>query len=301
MGRQPGAEAGMSWVIAAHRCELAAPGDYVLLPWAADGELAVANMAGHVVAFDNRCPHRGARIYTEPAGNREPRCGYHGRVATAAGVRRYSHGWVGDWLVVDRGDATGPIPDAIYDLLTHTPGLRLHSTLRFTQACDWQTAVENALEAEHVPHVHAQTLGVLKLKQQALDLCADGSSVERFRAEGKNLSRLSWLFPRELFTDYLHAHLHPHTCISSTRGWTYSLQHYFPRADGQTAFWHRMYAAPTKHPAASFFKAAAAMNAKVFAEDAAICAGIPPGFAGQLGPHDARIAHFRKHLGPAHA
>ena len=31
----------MSWIIAAHRCEVATPGDYVLLPWAADGELAV--------------------------------------------------------------------------------------------------------------------------------------------------------------------------------------------------------------------------------------------------------------------
>jgi phenylpropionate dioxygenase-like ring-hydroxylating dioxygenase large terminal subunit len=35
------------------------------------------NDMGNVVAFDNKCPHRGAKIYTEDSGNQIASCKYH--------------------------------------------------------------------------------------------------------------------------------------------------------------------------------------------------------------------------------
>jgi phenylpropionate dioxygenase-like ring-hydroxylating dioxygenase large terminal subunit len=77
-----------SWVIAAHHCELANPGDFVLLPWQR-GELALTNIDGEVIAFDNLCPHRGARIFAGMHGNSPPVCRYHGRCAKPSQLNRF--------------------------------------------------------------------------------------------------------------------------------------------------------------------------------------------------------------------
>ena len=56
------------WHLVAHRSELANPGDFVRLDWAA-GELVLHNDEGEIVAFDNLCPHRGGRFFTEDRGS----------------------------------------------------------------------------------------------------------------------------------------------------------------------------------------------------------------------------------------
>jgi phenylpropionate dioxygenase-like ring-hydroxylating dioxygenase large terminal subunit len=283
------------WHIAAHRSELANPGDFILLPWTADGELAVANMGGQVVAFDNRCPHRGARIFTELRGNREPRCQYHARLATAENVKRFETAVIGDFILVGKPPAPHCAPEAIFDLLQQAPWLSLHCTLSFVMDCHWTVAVENALDAEHVDHVHAGSLAKLALRRKALHSYPNGSSLEQFTS-GARLDVTSKFFPHEQPFDYVHAHLFPYSCLSSTRGWTYSLQHYFPRPDGRTNFIHRLYTAPTDLPMPGFFDSVAKLNARVFAEDAAICALVAPGHTGTLGPNEERIRHFRSHL-----
>lgn len=278
------------WQPIAHRCELANDGDYVVQPWRTDGEVAIANMAGEIVAWDNRCPHRGARIYTAAAGNAPPRCAYHGRMATATTVRRFALAERGGFFfVADR--PFGGAPLLPFDI----PPLTLDSTLTYTMDCHWTGAVENALDYEHVEVLHAGSLGRLALTPLTLQTFSDGSSVQRF-ASSADLDRLARFFPHTRDFDYVHAHFFPYSAISSTRGWTYSLQHYWPRADGRTTFVHRLYVTETTRPMRDFFDSVAAVNAQTFAEDAAICARVPAGHASELGPHDARIAHFRRFL-----
>lgn len=288
------------WHPVAHASELEHEGDFVCLPWRADAEVAVMRQAGELVAFDNRCPHRGARIFTELSGNREPRCAYHQRLATAGTVRRYVTKVNGGWMFVCDGpgephDLVRSIePADLGEFVHETPPLRLHSTLRLVMDCDWTVAVENALDFEHVETAHASSLAKLALVPKNLGCYADGSSIEEFTSESGRLGRMGRFFSAEQRFDYKHAHLYPYSCLSSTRGWTYSLQHYFPRADGRTEFIHRLYAAETTRPIPEFFDSVARLNEQVFREDAAICALVPAGHDAPLVERERRITHFRR-------
>lgn len=294
-----------NWHPICHQSEVERDGDFVCLPVEPDAEIAVMRQAGDLVAFDNRCPHRGARIFSKMAGNREPRCAYHARLATADNVRRYTFMVYGGWVFVSDGPAEPHDlahllkPAPLGDFIAETPPLRHHSTLRFVMECDWTVAVENALDFEHVEHVHSTSLAKLALVPKSLQTMEDGSSIEEFTSESGRLGRMSRFFPHEQTFDYRHAHFYPFTCLSSTRGWTYSLQHYFPRADGRTEFIHSLYAAESTRPMPEFFDSVARLNEQVFREDAAICALVPAGHDGPLAPRERRISHFRGAL-PSH-
>ena len=94
--------------IVCHISEVEKPGDFVVLPWKVDGEIAVSNIDGEIVGWDNRCPHRGMRIYTTMSGNARPVCGYHHRCATPDLMRvKYPIGHVNGWVVAnEEGDTS---------------------------------------------------------------------------------------------------------------------------------------------------------------------------------------------------
>lgn len=298
------------WHCVGHVCELANPGDYLVLPVSEDGgEIAVMNYEGYLHAFNNRCPHRGARIFTELFGNRPPICGYHGRCAKPATIEPMPWRIAGNFVFV----AAGPglvqpfgFGDDMMDFIDRAPGaMRLHSRLQFVMDCDWSVAVENALDLEHVPHVHADSLARLGLKRERLLTYVDGSSIEFMEStQVQRLDKIEPMFaaaaidfvPFNRSCDYVHAHFFPYAAVSSTRGFTYSLQNYFPTADGRTWFMHRLYASPAPRALESYFEGVEEMNTQVFCEDAVICKGIPPWpqFVGKLGPSDDRIAAFRE-------
>ena len=157
------------WTPVAHRSELAKSGDFVLLPWKADGEVAIANMAGEIVAFDNVCSHRGARIFTELRGNQPPACPYHGRLATARNVRRFAVTEMGDFLFARESRPGNPqIGPPLIGLMKDAPPLVFHSALSFVMDCHWTVAVENTLDFEHVAHVHTESLAKLALVPKRL-------------------------------------------------------------------------------------------------------------------------------------
>jgi len=295
------------WHLVGHVSELANPGDFVVLPFATDREIVLSNIDGDVVAWDNRCPHRGARIYTEPRGNRAPVCGYHGRCARAQDVHRFHVTEVyGGFLFVCTDPHAPGVPaidSRTFDFLEETPPLRFHSEIRAVYSHDWTVAVENALDNEHVPLVHGDSLSTLGLTRAALHCDHDGSSLELFvSAQADRLDRVGKLFDHRLLTcDYAHAHLFPYGAIATTRGWTYALQNYFPRSDGGTTFVSRLFVQDGgEHETARLRWAAAVanMNERVFAEDGAICDLVQVGFTGNLGPRDDRIRHFRTNLRP---
>lgn len=281
------------WHLVGHSCELAQPGDFLCLPIEPGFEIAVMNVDGKLAAFDNRCPHRGARIFTERRGNRPPVCAYHGRCATL-NVRpmhiAVRHGFV--FVVAGETNAFW----AMWLLLiSEAPLLRLHSTLELVMDCDWQVAVENALDSEHIEHVHPSSLASLELSREHLERSFTGSSIEYFKsAQAERLDRIGRQFEWSASFDYAHQHFYPYAAISSTRGWTWSMQHYLPRADARTTFISRLFV-PASAPARldHLFATVAATSERVFREDAEICARVAPGHEGILGPRDDRIAHFR--------
>jgi phenylpropionate dioxygenase-like ring-hydroxylating dioxygenase large terminal subunit len=65
------------WHLICHRKEVPAAGDYLRLDTPV-GDLVIFNDAGDIMAFDNLCPHRGARMFSGSAGRQAATCKYHG-------------------------------------------------------------------------------------------------------------------------------------------------------------------------------------------------------------------------------
>lgn len=287
---------------AAFRSELEGDG-YVRLKWDEQSEVALYGGAKGPVAFDNKCPHRGASIYQETVGSAPPRCRYHGRLADPrtlhSGQVRSVASW-GSGGLVWVGPVNERLPQLPEDLvgqLDLIPPLRRHSVFEMVMDCHWTVAVENALDFEHVPHVHPTSLGKLGIKQLSLRAFDGGHTVEKFSIDPEVRRRIDKLgFPASP-CGYMHMHIHPYTCISSTMGLSYSMQHYLPRDDGKTNFIHRLYevAWPGQRPLPrAFYDSAAALNRQTFIEDALVCALVDHRAVQRLGPSDARIVNFRE-------
>lgn len=284
-----------------HSSELAVDGDFIRLPIGRD-DVVVTRTADGLLAFDNLCPHRGARIFDGFWGRQAPRCAYHGRLARAETVRRFDVAMLGEWVLVEvpgdpacaRCDFDGAGMGAIEALLGLAPLQRVAAHDQVYE-CPWPIAVENALDWTHLGHVHPDSLERLQLTPMDGGMGPVGSSVETFRSGiAASLDRLQPGNP--LPCDYVHLYLAPYACVSSTRGMTISVQHYLP-ADGCTQFLTRLYAPASMGSVdRAIVEHAHQLNLRVFDEDAAICARVHPEAPAPsvgLEPTEWRIAYFR--------
>ena len=320
------------WHLVAHRCELAQDRDFIRLPWLL-GDLVLYNDKQTIIAFDNTCPHRGARFFLEDHGNAPALCPYHGwsyrggqmrvphpetyNACDLASVRltEFSTAWCGDFLFV----ALAPGMDLSTQLGETGPLLAklsrdIDRRLDFNshlQDCSWRVAVENALEPDHVHMVHAETLGLLQLGPGSNNF-HDRNSILRAPIGNPRTARM--LASMRRFFDlqaaeenYTAIFIFPFTFVTSTYGYAYALQNFMPaRTSGQTRFTSRLLTARLANEAArettaSFFASVAAVNRKVFAEDHAICRRINPDFPLDgpnqiLSATEAKIGHFRESM-----
>jgi phenylpropionate dioxygenase-like ring-hydroxylating dioxygenase large terminal subunit len=294
------------WHLVAHRSEVAQPGDYVRLDWPL-GELVLFNDEGAVIAFDNLCPHRGARYFIEDAGNGRIACPYHGwgfrngslriplrstfDAAEIAGARlnAYQTAWCGDFMFA--GLAPVQSLDGQLGEMAQTVAAvsRQIAARRDFNAFDWQSnwrvAVENALEGYHVSAIHPQTLGPLGLIDDET-IFTEGGSIYTARIgdarTARGLERMKRFFDIDLAYDgYWTAHLFPFAMLSSTFGYSYSMQSFFPAVEGgRTRFTSRLLTAKTRPGSEAaldgFFESTAKVNRQVFEEDHAICARVSP-------------------------
>ncbi|ATF85855.1 aromatic ring-hydroxylating oxygenase subunit alpha [Burkholderia gladioli] len=318
------------WQLLGHRRELPADGDFVRFDSAA-GEIVVFNDGGELVAFDNRCPHRGARLYVEDSGNQAASCAYHGwtyrqgqliipgrerfrhcRIEQAA-LNRYALDWCGDFLFVGMRPATdlstqlGEFEQLVADISFNID--RRVDLNRYDYGCYWPLAVENALEPYHIGAVHPGTLGTLALDDGENRF--HGANSAWFAPLGaarqrNQLAKLRRLFAIDFqYEGYLSLYLFPFTMISSTYGYSYSLQHFLPAGGGAdlARFTSRLYAAPTVGAQADaivepFLASTTRLNRQVFEEDHAICRRLPRD-AWSMAPlefaadTEVKIDHFR--------
>lgn len=320
------------WHLLCHRSELPRPGDFLKLDWL-DQEVVVFNDNGELVVFDNICPHRGTRFFTETTGNGAITCPYHGwsyragslhipcREQYAADDLRNTRlntlqtDWCADFLFAAIRPALlldaqlGDTFNLLGELSFNIDGLA--DVNAYTFECDWRIALENALEPLHVPFIHPDSLGQLNLGDGVNDFTAWTSvwqaplgnvAMEKKLKGIKRLFRLEGEYP-----GYQSIYLFPFTMLSSTHGYSYSLQHFFPtESANRTHFSSRLLPGVTKNTAASsaladFFRSSAAMNRQVFHEDHQICQRIMHGAAdsdrfGILSVQEQKIAHFRRCL-----
>ncbi|ABE32838.1 ring hydroxylating alpha subunit family protein [Paraburkholderia xenovorans LB400] len=319
------------WHLGCHRRELANDGDFVKFDGVL-GEVVLFNDNGEIVAFDNTCPHRGARIYSDAHGNRPATCSYHGWTykhgtiivpekerfksceLDRARFNTFQVDWCGDFVFFAIKPRSG-----LYEQLGRTAELLENISFnvdqrldlnRYNYECYWPLAVENALEPYHIAAVHSETLATLEL--------GDGENVfDEMNSIwyaplgntrlANQLARLRKLFNIDYqYGGYMSIYIFPFTMISSTYGYSYSLQNFFPAAQGQglTHFTSRLYASNTLNDNAArmldtFFESTVRMNRKVFEEDHEICKLLPKESWSTNAlrfPSDAevKIDHFRQ-------
>jgi phenylpropionate dioxygenase-like ring-hydroxylating dioxygenase large terminal subunit len=296
------------WHLVAHRCELAEPGAWLRLDWPL-GDLALFNDEGEIIAFDNLCPHRGARFFVGDSGAGRMTCAYHGwsyrggclRVAqpgqfdetdlAGVNIRRYKTVWCGDFLFVGLSpqqsldDQLGPIRVALADA-----GARIAARADFNAFAfqsNWRVAVENALESYHVNAIHGQTLAPLALIDEEVSY-AERNILYTARISDPRTARA--LEAARRFFDgagghkgYWSLYVFPFAMFSSTFGYSYALQTYFPTQEVKRSdFCSRMFTARMKPGAEaaleSFFASSIEVNRRIFEEDHAICARVSPAY-----------------------
>jgi phenylpropionate dioxygenase-like ring-hydroxylating dioxygenase large terminal subunit len=319
------------WHLLCHRRELPAHGDFVRFDTPV-GEVVVFNDDGELVAFDNRCPHRGARIYLADHGNQAATCQYHGwtfqkgrmiiperesfahcRIETAR-FNTLPLDWCGDFAFVGATprqslyDQLGGVAEVLENVSFNIAGR--HDFSRYEFECYWPLAVENALEPYHISMIHPSTLGTLQL--EAGENVFDGLNSIWYAPVGhektrKKLASLKRFFQLDFqYEGYMSIYLFPFTMLSSTFGYSYSLQHFFPHATNpdRASFTSRLLTTPTSSAAAEavvkpFLDSTAQVNRKVFDEDHAICKTMPrDSWSTQplrfASASEAKIAHFRE-------
>lgn len=296
------------WHLVAHRSELAEPGDFVRLTWAL-GEMAVFNDQGDVLAFDNACPHRGARFFVDDVGNGRATCPYHGWSVRGGEVRparreqfsacdlakaalnRYRTAWCGDFLFVgiepvmaldEQLDAfAAPLADLSGEIAAR------HDLYKIDFQANWRIAVENALEAYHVNSVHPDTLAPMALTDDS-DSFAGLNSAYHARIGNQRMARglsgLRRFFDlRHPFDGYLTYYVFPFAMVSSTFGLSYAVQSFLPTADPHRCwFYSRLYAcrpaAGADGVADTLLASTVRANHQIFDEDHAICSRVSHGY-----------------------
>lgn len=317
------------WHLAGHRSEFARPGDFIRFQTGI-GDIVVFNDGKAVVAFDNLCPHRGARIYDTPYGNSPATCPYHGWTHKAGRIfvarkERFAEcdvqgaslnflptEWLGDFLFV----SVEPCMSLSQQLAGLEPRLieiseNINRRLDFDTYkydCYWPIAVENALEPYHIDLIHPKTLGLLNIGNGENYYFGCNAvwqaPILELRSE-KILKSLRKFFDiNNQYEGYEFIHLFPFSMISSTFGYSYSLQNFFPMNKNETSFYSRLLASRVRDETAqralsSFFSSSADINRQVFKEDHDICK-LVPSESWSMQPlrfaadNEGKIQHFRE-------
>jgi phenylpropionate dioxygenase-like ring-hydroxylating dioxygenase large terminal subunit len=319
------------WHMVCHRTELPNDGDFLKFQTPI-GDVVVFNDRGNYVAFDNRCAHRGALIYSSEAGNQANTCKYHGWTFKAgkliipsveqfkgcnidqADLKKYQLDWCGDFLFVGiepENDLYGQLDGAAEYLENISFNINGRLDLSaYEYECAWPLALENALEPYHIGMIHPGTLANLKL-ESGTNIFYGSNSVWQAPIGNsrikKQLKKLGTYFNIDYgYQGYMSIFMFPFTMISSTFGYSYSVQNFFPsqNREDRTNFMSRLLNCNLRDAHAQkivepFLESSARVNRQVFEEDHAICKVMPtdawsPEPLPYISEQEVKIAHFRE-------
>ncbi len=292
------------WHLVCHKNELSNDGDFVKFDTPI-GDVVLFNDMGNVVAFDNICPHRGAKIYTQDSGNQSGSCKYH-RWAYRnsklivpdkqnfidcdienADLNKYRLEQCGEFLflgIEPKFELHEQLGDVIFQKLEKMSFSieKRRDFNRYDFCCYWAVAVENALETYHVPVVHPKTLGSLELENYT-DFFEGVNSVLYAEISNKKVKKQLSLFRKFFNIEYQYegyeaVYLFPFSMIASNFGYAYSLQNFFPNQQNAntTKFTSRIFDAKLLKPEfsellESFFTSYALSARQILEEDHEVC------------------------------
>lgn len=317
------------WHLGCHESELPRHGDYLKLKLG-EYDIVLFNDLGNIICFDNICPHRGASIFNSDFGNSPLYCKYHGWSYSNGSVvipepekyincsrrdlNKFSTEYCGSYIffcISPRQSLNEQLTPSLFNLIENISfyaGKRLDFN-NYEFECYWPIAIENALEPDHLPFIHPDTLAKLKLSNCTNSFYGNNSKVSfcisDISLEGK-IKKVSKLFSisEDVHKGYMSIHLFPFGFISSTYGLSYSIQNFFPLTGVEkTYFLSRLYMGPVKEgyveSLLSFFESTVNMNHKVFDEDHQICKLITKkswlsSKVENLSTEEIKINHFRE-------
>ena len=318
------------WHLAVHSSELSKPGDYFKYDYF-DKEIVLYNDGKEILAFDNVCPHRGARFFSDNRGNSMAVCKYHGwTIANGAlhipsaerfikctkTYNRYQVDYCGSFIffsINPKSTLSDQLGTFLFDLIESISFdcNKLVDVNQYEYQCNALVAIENALEPDHVPFVHAKTLQPLHLTNCQNEFYGKNSIV-KFEIGNlkikKGLDRLLKLFDvgAQNFDGYMSIHIFPFGFISSTCGHSYSIQNFFPISDNKSNFTSKLYFSGLKSNinediVKHFIESTISVNRQVFDEDHEICKRIKFNswldlFDGSLSVDELKILKFRQNI-----
>jgi len=292
------------WHLVGHKSEVLNNQDFIKFKLH-NREIVVSNDNGNLVAFDNICPHRGARIFIETHGTKSITCPYHAwtyangqlRIPNkkafkncdidSADINKFKLEFCGDFIFIGINPKASLI-NQLSDLKPVLEDISFNISTRldfdsYSFECIFPIAIENALESEHVEIIHKNTLSGLKLQQEGeANFFGDNISWKAIVGNEKtnnNLQKISKNFNIiSQYQGYQTHFIHPFAMISSTYGYSYSMQNFFPGDNNVTNFNSRYYPSHVKEGSESimefFYNEGVKMNGKIFKEDADICARV---------------------------
>lgn len=321
------------WHFGCHVDELREEGDYLL--YNLDGlDVAIYHDGKEIIAFDNRCPHRGTKFFDTSHGSMKAVCKYHGWSFTGGKLiipieeelladlcnkptlNRFQTDLCGTFLFFAIRPNISILEQLGEELFSIIESISFDCTKRrdlnqYLYECPWQVSIENALEPEHLPYVHSNTLNKLALTNCRNRFWGLNSGVYfdiGDTASNKGLQRLGRFYDRgnHMHPGYMSIYLFPFSFISSTAGTSYSIQSFFPKSNEETWFTSRLYSvilSDPRHQGADqmLINAAIDMNHRVFQEDHDICKRINReswlrSLSGPLYKSEEKVLAFRRQL-----
>ncbi|EAJ5681826.1 hypothetical protein BXA13_05820 [Campylobacter lari] len=289
------------WHFGIHKSEIQKNKDYVILKLY-DFEVVFYNDNGNIIAFYNMCPHRGAKLMFSDEnnsiyyGNSEIKCQYHHWIyknsklsipskvefkdAEKLDLFKINIDFCGDFVFFSHNPSTTlneQLGDYYDELKNISQSIQcfigLNSPIDYN--CNWKIGIENSLEAYHINYVHPCSLGILSIK----DTPNYSNTNSKTNANIYNskiytkLEKVRSIFNENNYSDnkYFSYHLFPFTILSSTFGYAYSIQNYFPNTPNKTHFISRNYISKSKLNVEAFSKEVINMNKTIFKEDAQVC------------------------------
>lgn len=291
------------WHFGCHSDDLRNEGDYLLLKIGSQ-DVVLYHDGIEVIAFDNRCPHRGTRFFDSPGGNTKAVCKYHGwhfskgklviplqnelmpNSCTQPELNRFKTEWCGTFLFFSISPINSLINQLGDELFSILESISFDCQQRrdinqYIYECPWQVSIENALEPQHLPYIHPKTLNRLNLINCKNRFWGANSGVYFDIGDSvtqRGLERMGRFYDRGKYMHpgYMSLYLFPFSFISSTAGTSYSIQSFFPRSENETWFISRLYSVILRdtryvEPDIALINAAIEMNRLVFQEDQEIC------------------------------
>ena len=230
--------------------------------------VVVQNFQGELLAFDNVCSHRFARIQTEPCGNRPLQCHYHGWAYDAQGdpvgiprrprfeglselpretlrLHRWNLATLGEMVFVARDPVIPELHDYLGDawnelrIIGESLG-ELIDVNRMLVRANWKIAVENTLEAYHIGFVHENNFKKV-IADEVVFTMHPPHSWWRSPLQSQVALSLAPVSRKLAGRSYqppgwVHALLFPNLTIATTLGMTFAVQHFRPLSSGETEF-----------------------------------------------------------------